>query len=186
MYSTTSESTLEEIRPRLVKQARAGWNNRLLGWCEPSDLVQQVLLEAYRIVQEFPHKAPVALEGWLRTRLERRLLDLIRYSRRKKRDELRLRSIEPDTEEFPTQTPHGWVQGDPTPSTRVMIAEELQRLRDCLVSLPADQAVVLELHWLKGKSIADTAFEMGRTVPAVAGLLRRGLERLRQLMDESR
>jgi DNA-directed RNA polymerase specialized sigma24 family protein len=38
----------------------------------------------------------------------------------------------------------------------------------------------VELRHLRGRSVGDVAREMGRTRAAVAGLLRRGLEGLRQ------
>ena len=40
----------------------------------------------------------------------------------------------------------------------------------------------MELHHLKGLTVAEVAVEIDRTRPAVVGLLFRGLKRLRELL----
>jgi RNA polymerase sigma-70 factor (ECF subfamily) len=52
------------------------------------------------------------------------------------------------------------------------------------MELPEDQRNAVEWHHLHGCSSAVVAARMGRTEVAVAGLLRRGLKRLRELMRE--
>jgi DNA-directed RNA polymerase specialized sigma24 family protein len=52
------------------------------------------------------------------------------------------------------------------------------------VQLPAEQREVVVQRYLEGRSVASIADSLGRTVPAVAGLLRRGLEQLRSLLPE--
>jgi RNA polymerase sigma-70 factor (ECF subfamily) len=42
----------------------------------------------------------------------------------------------------------------------------------------------VELHHLKGLPVAEVAAQVGRTRPAVVGLLFRGLKTLRQLLRE--
>jgi RNA polymerase sigma-70 factor (ECF subfamily) len=70
----------------------------------------------------------------------------------------------------------------PSPSDQAMQHEELLRLAAALEKLPDDQrdVIILMKH---GMSIATIAAQMGRTENSVAGLYRRGLERLRQLLD---
>jgi RNA polymerase sigma-70 factor (ECF subfamily) len=67
----------------------------------------------------------------------------------------------------------------------VVRAEELLRLAAALAQLPEDQRRVVELHHLKGLLIAEVAEQMGRTRPAVVGLLCRGLKKLRELLRDS-
>ena len=50
--------------------------------------------------------------------------------------------------------------------------------------LDDDQRRVVELHHLKGLPVAEVAEQMGRTRPAVVGLLYRGLKKLRELLQE--
>ena len=58
------------------------------------------------------------------------------------------------------------------------------RLATALGQLPEDQRLAIELHHLKGCTVAEAAEQMGRTKNAVVGLLFRGMKRLRQLLQE--
>ena len=62
--------------------------------------------------------------------------------------------------------------------------EELQRLVDALALLPKDERAAVELHHLHGWSLKEIAESLMRTEPAIAGLLHRGLKRLRRLLQE--
>jgi len=65
-----------------------------------------------------------------------------------------------------------------------MQQEELLRLADALDQLPALQRESVVLHHLQGMSLADLAGHLNRSEASVAGLLRRGLRRLRGLLDD--
>jgi RNA polymerase sigma-70 factor (ECF subfamily) len=71
-----------------------------------------------------------------------------------------------------------------SPSQRAVRCEELLRLAAALARLPEDQRRVVEMHHLKGLPVAEVAGQMGRTRPAVVGLLFRGLKKLRELLRE--
>ena len=58
--------------------------------------------------------------------------------------------------------------------------EELLRLADALAALPEPQREVVVLKHLRGWTLQRIAEHLGRTIPAVASLLRRGLEDLRR------
>ncbi|MFO0865329.1 MAG: sigma-70 region 4 domain-containing protein [Gemmataceae bacterium] len=49
--------------------------------------------------------------------------------------------------------------------------------------LPEDQRQAVELRYLKDLPVAEVASILEKTEPAIAGLLRRGLQRLRTLLD---
>jgi RNA polymerase sigma-70 factor (ECF subfamily) len=53
----------------------------------------------------------------------------------------------------------------------------LLRLAQALARLPEDQRRVVELHYLKGMTVADVAEQIGRTRPAAVGLLFRARPR---------
>jgi RNA polymerase sigma-70 factor (ECF subfamily) len=71
-----------------------------------------------------------------------------------------------------------------TPSERFERHEQLLRMAEALAGLPEDQRVALELRHLRGLAIAEVAREMGRSPAAVGSLLYRGLNTLRQLLDD--
>jgi RNA polymerase sigma-70 factor (ECF subfamily) len=70
-----------------------------------------------------------------------------------------------------------------SPSVRAERNEELQRLAEALEKLPESQRQAIELHYLQGQSLAEVAAHLGRTKPAIGGLLRRGLDALRASMN---
>jgi RNA polymerase sigma-70 factor (ECF subfamily) len=74
----------------------------------------------------------------------------------------------------------GWLAADQTsPSQAAVRDEELLRLADALAALPEPMREVVVLKHLRGCTLREIAERIGRTVPAVASLLRRGLEELR-------
>ena len=71
-----------------------------------------------------------------------------------------------------------------SPSGRVERQERLVRLADALTALPGDQRRAVELKHLQGLPLVEVARRMERSVPAVAGLLHRGLRSLREDLGE--
>jgi RNA polymerase sigma-70 factor (ECF subfamily) len=69
-----------------------------------------------------------------------------------------------------------------SPSQQAARNEDLLRLADAVAQLPEAQREAVVLHHLQGCSLTETARRLGRTDAAVAGLLHRGLKRLRELM----
>jgi RNA polymerase sigma-70 factor (ECF subfamily) len=75
----------------------------------------------------------------------------------------------------------GWLAADQTsPSQAAVRNEELLRLADALATLPEPQREVVVLKHLRTWTLHQIGEHLGRTVPSVASLLRRGLEDLRR------
>ena len=72
-----------------------------------------------------------------------------------------------------------------SPSRLLMHEEQLIHLAAALAQLPEDQRIVVELKHLQDWSIAQICRHLDKSEAAVAGLLRRGLQRLRELLSES-
>src|SRR5262249_39216590 len=155
--------------------ARSQWDTVLQRWGDPSDLVQLTLLEAHKQRGQFKGSTEAAFAAWLRTMLVRNLIEVRRGVHRKKRDPRRERSIEAAVEESSARLGSFLAQDDPSPSAQVAIAEQLNLLADALDRLPPDQMEAVTLHHLQGLTLTEAAAQMRRTVPAVAGLIRRGL-----------
>jgi RNA polymerase sigma-70 factor, ECF subfamily len=58
-------------------------------------------------------------------------------------------------------------------------------MSQAILALPAPQRDAVVLHHLQGWRLQDVAEHLDRTEAAVAGLLHRGLRRLRELMRET-
>jgi RNA polymerase sigma-70 factor (ECF subfamily) len=73
--------------------------------------------------------------------------------------------------------------GRSSPSAQAVRQEQLLGLAHALARLPDDQRAAVELKHLKGCSLDEVGRRLGRTKASVAGLLFRGLRRLRELME---
>jgi RNA polymerase sigma-70 factor (ECF subfamily) len=176
--------SLDEFRSYLLLLARlqldGGPRNRI----DASDIVQQTLLEAHAKVDQF-HGDDAGLAAWLRQALANNLRDAWRALRQGKRDFRREVTFEAAIEQSSARL-KGMLaapaaRGE-SPSAQAMHSEDLLRLADALIELPMAQREAIVLHHLQGCSLVKTARSMGRTDAAVAGLLHRGLKKLREIM----
>ena len=61
----------------------------------------------------------------------------------------------------------------------------MERLTEALAALPEDQYQAINLHFLQGLPLAEVAHRMGgRSRPSIAGLVRRGLDVLRERLGD--
>jgi RNA polymerase sigma-70 factor (ECF subfamily) len=178
--SRSKAEALEPFRSYLEVLARVHLDRRLRGKLDPADLVQQVLLRAYAAWPELKNPDGPVLLAWLRRILARTLADVVKHYDRDKRAVDLERSLEADLDQSASGLA-GWLAADQTsPSGAAMRNEELLRLADALAALPELQREVVVLKHLRGWALQDIAAHVGRSVPAVASLLRRGLEDLRR------
>jgi len=172
---------LEEFRSYLLLLARMqldpGPRNRI----DPSDIVQQTLLEAHAKANQF-HGDDSALAAWLRQALVNNLRDAWRALHKNKRDIRREQALPEAVEQSSARLERILAAQQSSPSQRAVRNEELLRLADALTQLPEAQRDAIVLHHLQGCTLAETARSLGRTDAAVAGLLHRGLKKLREIM----
>jgi RNA polymerase sigma-70 factor (ECF subfamily) len=182
MVAATTAFPLERYRGYLLLLARAAWNDVLRGWGDPSDLVQQTLLEAHEKRGGFTGETSAEFAGWLRTALAHNIADVTRGRTRAKRDYRLERSLEALLEESSARMESPLAYDDPSPSEQAVHAEQMNDLSDAIAQLPADQGEAVVLHHLRGLTLEEVARQMGRTRAAVAGLYRRGVKRIGKLM----
>jgi RNA polymerase sigma-70 factor (ECF subfamily) len=170
---------LEPFRSYLEVLARVHLDARLRGKLDPADVVQQVMLRAYAAWPGLQEPERPVLAAWLRRILARTLADLVKHYDRDRRAVDLERSLEADLDRSASGMA-GWLAADQTsPSQAAVRNEELLRLADALAALPEPQREVVVLKHLRGWTLQRIAEHIGRSIPAVASLLRRGLEDLR-------
>jgi RNA polymerase sigma-70 factor (ECF subfamily) len=175
---------LERFRDYLRLLARVQLDPRLRAKVDPSDVVQQTLLEAYEKRDQFQGGGAAELAGWLRHMLAHNLADALRAFTQQKRDVGRERSLE-DALHASSVRLEGWlVDGQPTPGQQAERQERALRLAGALAGLPEAQREALVLQYWHGLTLAQIGQQLGRTPAAVAGLLKRGLKGLRRVLDE--
>src|SRR5262245_41224385 len=182
MSPTTAEA-LEPFRRYLEVLARVHLDAGLRGKLDPADLVQQTLLRACVALSETGGKLPDNLAAWLRTILARTLADTVKHYHRDRRDVDLEQALQADLEHSSSGLA-GWLAAEQTsPSGAAQRNEELLQLANALAELPEAMRVVVLRKHCRGETLQQIADHLGRTVPSVASLLRRGLEALRERMQ---
>ncbi len=125
------------------------------------------------------------MRGWLRRIMARNLADEVRKQRRDKRDVGLEQSMQVALTNSSLCMERYLAGGSSTPDQRAMRNEQLLGLATAIEALPADQRLAVMLHHIQGRTAAEIAVQMEKTDVAVAGLLRRGLKRLRELMQNN-
>jgi RNA polymerase sigma-70 factor, ECF subfamily len=177
----------ENYRPYLQLLAQGQLGRHLRAKCDPSDLVQQTLLEAHRDFGAFKGTHAPELLAWLRRILAHNLFNEARRFAARQRDASREVSLE--------QLQHGLEQSSltlgrclaasgPSPSSIVAEDEAALRLAETLARLPADYQTVLVLRVLEGRSAEEVGEQLGRSAGAVRMLQMRALTALRELLTE--
>jgi RNA polymerase sigma-70 factor (ECF subfamily) len=176
----------EQYRNYLLVLARARLRRPdALRKVSASDIVQEVLIQAHVSLTQFRGSTEAELLGWLRAILANKLADILRGLRRQKRDaglEQSLRETVDDSSVRLAQLAANQV----SPSQEVLGHERAALLAAALQELPEDQATAVILRYLSDYSIDEITVEMARTRASVCGLLRRGLEDLRQRLADHR
>ena len=171
---------LDGFRDYLRLLARARLDPRLQAKLDPSDVVQQTLLEAHKERAAFRGRTRGELAAWLRQILARNLANALRDFRRDRRDVARERALEGLVEDSSARV-EAWLAAEQSsPSARAERQEEAARLAAALEALPEAQREVVMLRHLHGWSLHDIARHVGKSTPAVAGLIHRGLKGLRE------
>jgi RNA polymerase sigma-70 factor (ECF subfamily) len=176
------EQTLERYRDYLHLLARLHLNPLLQSQLDPSDLVQQTLLQAHQHRDQLRGQSEPELAAWLRTILANNLAGALRRSRRQQRDVALERSLEAELASSSSRLEAWLADAQSSPSEKAMRHEQLRRLAEALAQLPEEQRLAVELHHLKGRTVPEVAREMQRSRESVAGLLFRAMKRLRQLL----
>jgi RNA polymerase sigma-70 factor (ECF subfamily) len=180
----TDERPLEGYRDYLRLLARVQLSPRLQAKVDASDVVQQALLEAHKCRGQFRGQTEAERLAWLRAILAHVLAAAARRFSAESRDLGRERSLEAEVDLSSSRLECLLAADQTSPSERTIRGEEVLRLAHAMASLPADQRQVVEMHHLKGMPLAEVAALMGRSRPAVAGLLFRGLNKLRELLPD--
>jgi RNA polymerase sigma-70 factor (ECF subfamily) len=180
---TPSDVNLDEYRGYLRAVAQIELGRRLQSKVDASDIVQQSLLEAYQGLSALQGRTEAELMAWLRTILARNLLNTFRDFGAQKRDVRRERSMAQQVDDSSVRLERFLASDQTSPSQRVVRGEDAERLATALGALPEDQRTAVILKHFHDQSLAQIAEQMERSTLAVAGLLKRGLKKLRQTMD---
>lgn len=148
------------------------------------DVLQAVWLAAFEQIAGFRAYHDGALDRWLNRIADIQLYEHIRRLRADKRGGAVKRF---DAGQYRTsyldllnvvQAP------ERTPSSAAAVAEALSSLHVALANIPGPHRQAIVMRYIHGRSWDEMASEMQESVPAIKGLLQRGMSKLRRQMGD--
>ena len=180
------DGLLARHRGRLRKMIAWRLDRRLAARVDPSDVVQEVLLEASGKMDRYLRERPLPFFPWLRSLAGEHLAMLHRrHVRARGRSVLR---EEPGFLNLPDESAAELaarlVTSSTSPTHRALRQEQRERVRQALGRLSERDREVLVLRNLEQLSVADTAEVLRISAGAVKLRHLRALERLRALIAD--
>lgn len=188
LWARTSRERLGELldryRPFLLLEAQRRIGSRLAVREDASDVVQKTLTEALQAFAAFGGVTEPEFSAWIRRIHDHNLDEAVRKHVPAERRSIRKEQRLPE----PTDSVSlGWYEPaaqQTTPSQRLIKGEKALRLAAILQSLPDAQREAVRLRHLEGWPVEQIAKELNRSLTATAGLIKRGLQALRDKMSE--
>ena len=171
---------------RLLAEAQLG--KYLRAKCDPSDIVQQTLLEAHRDFADFNGQHEPELLAWLRRILAHNLYNEARRYGARQRDaarEVSLDQVHAGVEHSSLALGRCIADDTPRPSQNAVRREAAVLLADLVSRLPEDYQTVLILRVFEGLSAEEVGQRMKRSAGAIRMLQLRALTALRTEMNSS-
>ena len=172
---------LEGYRNYLRLLARVEIGRRLQGKVDPSDVIQEVFLDAHRYFPTFRGTGEAQFALWLREILAGTLANTVRrYLGTKARDVRLEQGLAADLGHSSVALAGLPVDPRSSPSQQAARVEQTLLVAEALGRLPEDYQTVIVLRHLEGLTFPQVAERMGRSVDSVEKLWLRGLTRLRK------
>ncbi len=178
---TARKDLLERHRGRLRQMAMVRMDRRLLSRVDPSDVVQDTLLEAWQEISDYFRTEPLPFYPWLRQLAWQRLVDLHRQHIQAKKRSVTLELPNPSSRELANRL----VKSGTAPSARLMKKELAARVQANLEQLGESDREILVLRYLEQLTSREIASVLGIKEPAVKMRHLRALRRLRELLEET-
>lgn len=154
-------------------------NRRLHAKVDPSDLVQQSLLEAHQGFDQFQGATPAEWLAWLKQIVRHNAIDADGHYRQTECRDLRKEQSFTFNDSADSQHQWHFTSPDPSPSQNLAKVEREMQMAAAIEALPADYRQVILLRNLERLSFEDIAKRMNRTRGACQMLWMRAIEQLR-------
>jgi RNA polymerase sigma-70 factor, ECF subfamily len=175
---------LERHRPRLKRMVAVRIDRRLATRVDPSDVVQEALLDAAARLDDYLRERPIPFYPWLRRRAAGRLADAYRRHVRAARRSVGREEPAGLPGESVLELADRLLGRESRPGAGLSRQERRAAVRAALDQLPERDREVLVLRFLEELSTADTAAVLGVGEGAVKMRVVRALGRLRDLLGE--
>lgn len=170
---------LEQFRPKIRQQAVHLLDDRWQARADQSDLAQLTLTTGAHAFPAFRGTSEEELFAWLKAILQQHLAAMARWHLQTEMRSVGRESLLPADQES-----QGPADAGPSPSRMVIHGEVRSQLESAIADLPWDQREVIRLRYLDDWSTQQIAQFLEKSERAVAGLLRRGLSRLKHVLRD--
>lgn len=168
---------LDQFRPQFNEWAARQIRGRIRRRLDESDLAQQTCLQAVGQFEQFQGKDVEQFLAWLKRIHERNVIDAIRFHHQAGQ-----RAV--SRESSHAGRPPSVAARGTSASQRLVRGEQRLGVAVALAQLPDDQRRAIELRFQQHYSLSQLAEELERSEEAVAGLLKRGLKKVRLLLGD--
>jgi RNA polymerase sigma-70 factor, ECF subfamily len=175
---------LERHRPRLRRMVAVRLDRRVAARVDPSDVVQDALLEAAARLDEYIRVRPIPFYPWLRRLAWVRLVDAHRRNVRAGRRSVGREEGPALPGESVMELADRLLTPGSSPSTGLRKREQRDRVKTALATLPERDREVLVLRFLEDLSTVEVAAVLSVGEGAVKMRLMRALQRLRDTLGE--
>jgi RNA polymerase sigma-70 factor (ECF subfamily) len=171
-------------RSRLNRMVAIRLDPRLAARVDPSDVVQEAMVDAATKLDDYLRLRPLPFYLWLRRLAGERIIRIQRYHRSVCRDvRFEERGNLPLPDESAVRLVDRLATSETSPSGGLIRKELRQRLLDLLGGLALNDREVLVMRYLEELSFAEIAAVLNVTENAVKVRHFRALERVRKLID---
>jgi RNA polymerase sigma-70 factor (ECF subfamily) len=179
------QELLARHRSRLLQMIGVRLDRRLLARLDPSDVVQEVLMEAHNRLNDYLRDRPIPFYPWLRQIAWQRLVKIHQAHHTRKRRVTREGPALPDLPDESVWDLAARLAASGTSPSRHALREELRlRVRGALGRLGERDREVLVLRYLEQMALGEIAAVLGTTEGAVKARHARALLRLQALLGD--
>ena len=173
-------------RARLRRMIAVRMDRRLVQRLDPSDVVQEALVEAHRLLPDYLRDRPMPFYPWLRQIAWNRLVDLHRRHILAKR-----RAVDREIQlDMPLDEQSAYHLADlllakePAPGARLLREELRYRVRKAIDRLPTEFREVLILRQIEQLSVEEISAVLAIPEGTVKSRHFRALAQLREMLEE--
>jgi RNA polymerase sigma-70 factor (ECF subfamily) len=184
---TALERILVDCGPRLGRYISKNLPRELIGPTSVDDVLQQTYVQAIRNIAQLTNPTETALWVWLKTIADNQVRNIIKAQKRRKRGGGRQEVKKGGNAQ--TSSLLDLVEllsdHDDTPVTAAVRDESIRAVQVAIAGLPDPQRRAIELRYLEGRSVVDTALKMDRSPGAINALVNRAKQKLRESLGRS-
>ena len=176
---------LELHRNQLRKAVAANFDRRLSGRVDPSDVIQETLIEANRRLPEYLNNPQIPFYPWLRAIAMNRLTDLYRRHILAQKRSLgrEVGVVVQMSDQSAHQLAERIVSHGTSPSEAARSRESRQQVRAALETLPTEERQLLTMMYLEDMSAGEVAVIQGVSDRSVRRRHRHALEHLARILN---